>query len=85
MEIYNILPQAVEGQQAFIFDHGKIEGGAEWYEQVAVIEDKVVAEQDLDWVTWNAEDKTKLDSVSGCTINASTYIQALEKALDQAK
>lgn len=64
---------------------GKIEGGAEWYEQVAVIEDKVVTEQNLDWVTWNSEDKTKLDGISGCTINADTYIQAIQKALDQAK
>lgn len=64
---------------------GKIEGGAEWYEQVAVIEDKVVAEQGLDWVKWNTEDATKLDGVSGCTISADTYIQALTKALDQAK
>lgn len=73
---------AMKGTSASI---GTIEGGAEWYEQVAVIEEKVVAEQDLDWVTWNSEDKTKLDGVTGCTISANTYIEAISKALEQAK
>lgn len=64
---------------------GKIEGGAEWYEQIKVLEDKVVAEQNLDWVKWTDEAKTKLDSVSGVTITANTYIEAVSKALSQAK
>ncbi|MDD2469778.1 MAG: FMN-binding protein [Bacilli bacterium] len=64
---------------------GNIEGGAEWYEQVAVIEDKVVSEQGLDWVSWSDEKETKLDSVSGVTITADTYIDAVRKALDKAK
>lgn len=61
---------------------GVIPGGAEWYEQVKVIEDKVVSEQGLDWVNVNND---KLDSVSGVTISAGTYIRAIQNALDQAK
>ena len=44
---------------------GVIEGGAEWYEQVEVIEKKVVEEQGIDWVKWANEEETELDSVSG--------------------
>jgi hypothetical protein len=65
--------------------NGVIEGGAEWYEQVKVIEDKVVKEQGLAWVKWSDEAKTKLDSVSGVTIAADVYIEAVQKALDVAK
>ena len=64
---------------------GVIEGGAEWYEQVEVIENKVVEEQGIDWVKWADEEKTKLDAVSGVTITADTYIGAVQKALSQAK
>ena len=64
---------------------GVIEGGAEWYEQVEVIEDKVVSEQGLDWVKWSDEGETKLDSVSGVTITANYYIDAVNNALEQAK
>ena len=64
---------------------GEIPGGAEWYEQVKVIEDKVVAEQNLDWVKWKDEENTKLDSISGVTITADSYIKAISNALSQAK
>ena len=63
---------------------GVIAGGAEWYEQVKVIEDKVVQEQNLDWVKYDSTN-TKLDSVSGVTISADTYIRAISNALNQAK
>ncbi len=63
---------------------GKIPGGAEWYEQAKVIEDKVVAEQNLDWVKYD-ETGTKLDGVSGVTISANDYIEAIGNALNQAK
>lgn len=63
---------------------GTISGGAEWYEQVKVIEDKVIEEQNLDWVKYD-ETNTKLDSVSGVTISANTYIKAIDNALKQAK
>lgn len=64
---------------------GDIDGGAEWYEQVKVIEDKVVKEQGLAWVEWQNDEKTYLDGISGVTITANTYIEAVQKALDQAK
>lgn len=64
---------------------GVIPGGAEWYEQVKVIEDKVVAEQNLDWVKWKDAEETKLDSISGVTITADSYIKAIQNALNQAK
>lgn len=63
---------------------GVIPGGAEWYEQVKVIEDKVVEEQGLDWVKFDSTN-TKLDSVSGVTISADTYVRAIQNALSQAK
>lgn len=64
---------------------GVIDGGAEWYEQVAVIEEKVVSDQGLDWISWSNEEETLLDSVSGVTITADTYIEAINKALTKAK
>lgn len=73
------------GMKATSANMGNIENGAEWYEQVEVIEKKVVEEQNLDWVKWTDDTNTKLDGVSGVTISANTYIEAVSKALDQAK
>lgn len=66
---------------------GNIPGGAEWYEQAKKIEDKVVSEQGLDWVKWSDDAKTKLDvdTISGVTITADSYIKAIDSALSQAK
>lgn len=64
---------------------GNIEGGAEWYEQIEVIENKVVAEQGIDWVKWSDDTNTKLDGISGVTISADSYIKAISNALNQAK
>lgn len=66
---------------------GVIPGGAEWYEQVEEIEKKVLEEQDLDWVKWKDVEKTKLDLdvISGVTISADTYIEAVSQALTQAR
>lgn len=66
---------------------GVIPGGAEWYEQVEQIEKKVVEEQNLNWVKWSddAETKLDLDTISGVTISADTYIEAVKQAIDQAK
>ena len=66
---------------------GVIPGGAEWYEQVEKIEEKVVSEQGLDWVKWSDSSNTKLDldTISGVTISANSYINALNSALNQAK
>lgn len=62
---------------------GVIEGGSEWYEQVKVIEDKVVAEQSTSWAKF--DNAKKLDGVSGCTITANNYIKAIENAIAKAK
>jgi major membrane immunogen (membrane-anchored lipoprotein) len=64
---------------------GVIEGGAEWYEQVKVLEDKVVAEQGLEWLTYSDEINTKTDAVSGVTITVDSYAAAIKNALEQAK
>ena len=66
---------------------GNIPGGAEWYEQAKKIEDKVVAEQGTSWVKWSDDAKTKLDvdTISGVTISADSYIKAIDSALSQAK
>lgn len=66
---------------------GVIPGGAEWYEQVLKIEEKVIAEQGLDWVKWTDNEKTKLDldTISGVTITADSYINAVSNALNGAK
>ncbi|HHW69280.1 MAG TPA: FMN-binding protein [Tenericutes bacterium] len=75
------------GMKATSADIGAIPGGAEWYEQVSQIEEKVIDQQGLDWVKWEDEAKTKLDidTISGVTITADTYVEAITKALKQAK
>lgn len=66
---------------------GVIPGGAEWYEQVEKIEEKVISEQGLDWVKWSDEANTKLDvdTISGVTITADSYVNAVSNALNSAK
>lgn len=75
------------GMKATSEAKGVIDGGAEWYEQVSQIEKKVVDEQGIDWVKWTDDTNTylDLDVVSGVTISANTYIEAISKALEQAK
>lgn len=63
---------------------GNIEGGAEWYEQVETLENKIVEEQGTDWVQYK-EDQSTLDGISGVTIKASEFIEAVDIALKQAK
>lgn len=63
----------------------KEEGQLEWFEQANAIEDKVVAEQGLEWLTYTDEAKTKTDTISGVTISVDSYHAALLDALTQAK
>ena len=63
---------------------GNIPGGAEWYEQIGAIEKKVVEEQGIEWVRYDAEG-TKLDGFAGATLKVSDLMKALESALAQAK
>lgn len=64
---------------------GTIAGGAEWDEQIKNLEKKVVEEQGLDWLKWSDADNTVTDSVSGVTIKINALIEALSKAIEQAK
>lgn len=75
------------GMKSTSANMGNIPGGAEWYEQAGKIEEKVVLEQGLDWVKWSDEAKTKLDvdTISGVTISADSYINAIGNALKNAK
>lgn len=64
---------------------GVIPGGSEWYEQVEVLENKIIQEQGTDFVKWSKEDSSKLDAVSGVTIAATDFIKAVDSALADAK
>lgn len=55
----------------------------EWFEQAKALEDAVVEHQNLDFIKLDDEGKT--DAVSGCTINISALVEALNNALEQAK
>lgn len=55
----------------------------EWYEQVKLLEDKVVEEQGIDFLTLDNNGKT--DTVSGCTIKIDALKQALQQALNKAR
>lgn len=63
---------------------GKIEGGAEWYQQANTLEKKIIEEQGTNWVKYQSDNAT-LDSISGVTIKANTLVEAVNKALEQAK
>lgn len=64
---------------------GEISGGAEWDEQVKNLEKKIVEEQGLDWLKWSDSDETVTDSVSGVTIKINALVEAVSKAIEQAK
>lgn len=57
----------------------------EWYEQVELLEDKVVSSQGIDFINWTDEEQTTTDSVSGVTIKIDALYKALQEALNQAK
>lgn len=57
----------------------------EWYEQVKLLEDKVVSSQGIDFINWTDEEQTTTDSVSGVTIKIDALYKALQEALNQAK
>lgn len=59
--------------------------GKEWYEQVEVLEAKVVDEQGLSWLTWKDDTKTTTDAVSGVTIKVNILTEAIDNALEKAK
>lgn len=59
------------------------EVGKEWYEQVNLIEAKVVENQNITFMTLNDDGKT--DAIAGVTMKVDALYKALENALNQAK
>lgn len=59
------------------------EVGKEWYEQVNLIESKVIENQNITFISLNEDGKT--DAIAGVTMKVEALYKALEMALDQAK
>lgn len=59
------------------------EVGKEWYEQVNLIEAKVIENQNITFMTLNDDGKT--DAIAGVTMKIDALYKALENALNQAK
>jgi len=59
------------------------EVGKEWYEQVNLIESKVIENQDITFI--KLDDDGKTDSIAGVTMRVDALYEALEKALESAK
>lgn len=57
----------------------------EWYEQINLLEKKVIEKQGLDFITWTDAERSLTDSVSGVTIKINALYEALNNALKQAK
>ena len=55
----------------------------EWYEQIELLEKKVIEEQGIDFLNLNSDGKT--DAVSGCTIKIDAITEALTEAINKAK
>ena len=73
------------GMKARSAEIGAIENGAEWFEQIEVLEDKIVSEQGLDWIEFTDEEETTTDSVAGVTITIDSYYNAVNNAIEKAK
>lgn len=59
------------------------EVGKEWYEQVNLIESKVVENQDISFIKLDSDGKT--DAIAGVTMKVNALYGALENALKDAK
>lgn len=55
----------------------------EWFEQVEKLEKAIVENQGTQFLNLDSEGKT--DAVSGCTIQISALVKAVDNALEQAK
>jgi len=71
------------GMKSVSANMGKIEGGAEWFEQVKALEEAVVENQGINFIKLKEDETT--DSVAGCTIKINSLYKALEEALKKAK
>lgn len=59
------------------------EAGKEWYEQVNLIEAKVIENQGISFMT--IDEKGKTDTIAGVTLQVGALYKALENALNSAK
>ena len=59
------------------------EVGKEWYEQVNLIENKVLENQNISFITLDENGKT--DAIAGVTMKVNALYKALENALNDAK
>lgn len=59
------------------------EAGKEWYEQVNLIENKVIENQGIEFMTLNEDGKT--DTIAGVTMKVNALYEALNNALSKAK
>lgn len=59
------------------------EAGKEWYEQVNLIENKVIQNQGIEFMTLNEDGKT--DTIAGVTMKVNALYEALNNALSKAK
>ena len=59
------------------------EAGKEWYEQVNLIETKVIENQDISFIS--LDDNGKTDAIAGVTMKVNALYKALENALKDAK
>ena len=59
------------------------EAGKEWYEQVNLIESKVVENQDISFI--KLDDNGKTDAIAGVTMKIDALYNALDNALKDAK
>ena len=59
------------------------EVGKEWFEQVNLIEAKVVENQNISFISLNEDGKT--DAIAGVTMKVDALYKALETALNSAK
>lgn len=59
------------------------EAKKEWYEQVNLLESKVIENQGTDFL--KLDDNGKIDTVAGVTMKVDALVGALNSALDQAK
>lgn len=55
----------------------------EWFEQVEKLEQAIVENNGVDFITLKEDNTT--DAVSGCTIKVDALVEATQKALEQAK
>lgn len=59
------------------------EVGKEWYEQVNLIESKVIENQEISFIKLDSDGKT--DAIAGVTMKVNALYSALEDALKDAK